>query len=80
MPGLTDILEVILFAIFAIASIIFIFAVAGNVFNAIVEAFQRSLWAGLGMLSLCGVILVGFVALVQFATPYVVTLYHQIVS
>jgi hypothetical protein len=78
MPGLTDILVVVLFAIFAIASIVFIFAVAGNVFNEIVEAFQRSMLAGLGMLSLCAVILVGFVALVRFATPYVVTFYRQI--
>jgi hypothetical protein len=78
MPGLTDILIVVLFAVFAIASIVFIFAVAGNVFHEIVEAFQRSIWAGLGVLSLCAVILVGLVAFVRFATPYVAAFYRQI--
>ena len=76
--GFVDILVVVLFAAFAIGSIIVIFAVAGKVFHEIVEAFQRSFWAGLGVLSLCALILIGLVALVQLATPYLVAFYRQI--
>jgi hypothetical protein len=78
MPSLTDILVVVLFAVFAIASSLFIFAVAGHVFNEIVEAFQRSTLAGLGMLGLCVLILIGLDALLQYAVPYAVTFYRQI--
>jgi hypothetical protein len=76
--GPTDILVVVLFAAFAITTIIVIFAVAGKVFHEIVEAFQRSTLAGLGMLALCVVILVGLVTVVQFATPYVASFYRSI--
>jgi hypothetical protein len=73
-----DILIAILFAAFAIGSIIFIFAIAGHIFNEIVEAFQRSTLAGVGVLSLCAVGLFAVVFAVRLATPYVVMFYRQI--
>jgi len=76
--GFTDILIAVLFGVFAIATIIVIFAVAGNVFHYIVEAFQRSFLEGVWLLSLCALVLVMLVFAEQFAKPYVVAVYRQI--
>jgi hypothetical protein len=77
---LVDILVVILFAAFAIGSIIFIFALAGHVFNEILEAFQRSSLEGIGMLSLSVIALLAVVVGVHFALPYVVDFYHTVMG
>ncbi len=73
MPGgFVDILVVILFAAFAIATILVIFAVAGKVFHEIVEAFQRSTLAGLGVLCLSVIGLLAVFYAARFVSPYVV--------
>jgi hypothetical protein len=76
--GFVDILVAVLFGAFAIASIIFIFAVAGHVFNEIVEEFQRSTLAGVGVLCLYVLGLFAVVFLLHEATLYVAMLYRQI--
>jgi hypothetical protein len=79
MPGeFTDILVAVLFGAFAIATIVIIFGVAGNVFHYILEAFRRSKLQGVFLLSLCALVLAGLVFAEQFAKPYVVALYRQI--
>ena len=78
--GVVDILVMLFFAAFAITWIIFLFAVAGHVFNEIVEEFQRSTLAGLRVLGLYALGLLAVVFLVHEATPYVVTLYRQIMG
>jgi|HubBroStandDraft_1064217.scaffolds.fasta_scaffold1468871_1 hypothetical protein len=70
--GFVDILVVVLFAAFAIGSIIVIFAVAGKVFHEIMEAFQRSMLAGVGMLCLSVVALLAVFYAARFVSPYVV--------
>ncbi len=81
MPGgLTDILVAVLFGVFAIAAIVVIFAVAGNVFHQIIETFRRSKMEGIFLLSLCALVLVAFVFAERIAKPYVVELYRQIVG
>lgn len=73
-----DILVVVLFAAFAIASILVIFAVAGKVFHEIVEAFHRSTLAGIGVLCLSVVVLLAVFFAARFVSPYVVTFCRQI--
>jgi hypothetical protein len=75
---LIDILIVILFAAFAIATILFIFAIAGKVFTEIMESFQRSTLEGIGVLGLCAVVLCAVVFGVRFALPYVMDFYHSV--
>jgi hypothetical protein len=71
-----NVLVVVLFAVFAIAASIFIFAVAAKAFHEIFEAFQRSTLAGVGMLSLCALGLVAVVFGVHVAVPYVMDFYR----
>jgi len=73
-----NVLVVLLTAAFAIASIIAIFAVAGHVFNEIFEAFQRSMLAGVGVLSMSAIVLAAVVFGVRMAIPYVVEFYRQV--
>jgi hypothetical protein len=78
--GFVDILVVILFAAFAIASIIVIFAVAGKVFHEILEAFQRGTLAGLGVLCLSVVALLAVFYAARFVSPYVVAFCRGIIG
>ena len=77
---MTDILVAVLFGAFAIATIVVIFGVAGNVFHLIVETFRRNKMEGVFLLSLCALVLVALVFAEQFAKPYVVALYRQIMG
>jgi len=77
---LINVIVVILAAAFAIGSILLIFAVAGHVFNEIYEAFRRSTLAGVGVLSLCVIVLCAVVFGIRAAIPYVAELYQQVTS
>jgi hypothetical protein len=78
--GFTDILVVVLFGAFAITAIVVIFGVAGNVFHYILEAFERSKMEGVFLVALCALVLVMLVFAEQFAEPYVVGFYRQMVG
>jgi len=75
---LVDVLVALLFAAFAIATIIVVFGVAGNVFHRIMVTFQRSKMEGVFLVALCALVLVALVFAEEFAKPYVVELYRQI--
>jgi len=77
---LINVIVVILLAAFAIGSIILIFAVAGNVFNEIYEAFKRSTLRGIGVLSLSVIVLCAVVFGIRAAIPYVMDMYRQVTS
>jgi hypothetical protein len=73
-----NVLVAILFAVVAIATILIVFGVAGNVAHYIFVAYRRSKVQGVLLAIVCVLLLVGVVFAVQFAKPYVVEMYGQI--
>lgn len=72
-----NVLIVVLVGVTATFSILALFAVAGKIIHEVIDAFQRSTLAGIGLLVLTVTALFAVIFLIREATPYVMDFYHQ---